>query len=152
MQAHQPGSEPAVLLVEDDANDEDLTCRALRSGGVQSEVQVIRDGKDALDHLHHVAARGWPLPGLVLLDLNLPGVSGFSLLQAMRERACWRRVPVVVFSTSQEPLDVSRCYDLGCNSFVQKPVDFNRFREVIASVGHYWLTVNISSTGDEVHS
>jgi len=149
---------PIILLVEDNADDEDLTCRVLAANARDHSMVVIRDGRDALDHIEQGAraADAGPapdrLPRLVLLDLNLPRVNGFAVLQAMRQLEGWRRIPVVVLSTSHEPLDVERCYDLGCNSFVQKPVEFDRFREVVGLIGRYWLAVNTAAAGAEASS
>ncbi len=134
----------AILLVEDKSDDVDLTLRAFAKSGVANSVLVCRDGAEALDFLF---ARGayadrTELPEVVLLDLNLPKVSGLDVLRQIRADERTRRLPVVVLTSSNEEKDIIRSYDLGANSFVQKPVNFTQFIEAAHQLGLYWLLLN----------
>lgn len=132
-----------LVLVEDNEGDEALTLRALRKNGILDTVVVVRDGVEALDYLlARNAFVGSPLPRVVLLDLNLPKISGFEVLRLVRASERTRTVPVVVLSSSQEEKDLERAYALGANSYVVKPVDFKQFSEMVRQVGDYWLNVN----------
>lgn len=132
-----------VLLVEDNADDEALTLRALRKNNIRNEVVVVHDGQEALDYLFGqgpYAGRG--LPQIVLLDLKLPKISGLEVLQRLREdpRTCF--LPVVILTSSKEEQDLIEAYRLGTNSYVQKPVDFREFTEAVRQLGLYWLILN----------
>ncbi len=135
-----------ILLVEDNPDDEELTLRALRKSGVKEPVVVARDGPEALDYLFATGA--WKerdaqdTPRVVLLDLKLPKLSGLDVLRRMREDPRTRRVPVVVLTSSTEERDIEQCYDLGANSYVRKPVEFDEFLEFIRNLGNYWLKLN----------
>lgn len=131
-----------VLLVEDNADDEHLTLRAMRSSEVQNVVQVARDGAEALDVLFGPEST---VPDMVLLDLKLPKVSGIDVLAKIRENERTRTLPVVVLTSSDEERDISECYMRGANSYVTKPVDFEEFIEAVRQVGLYWLTMNRSN-------
>jgi len=138
-----------ILLVEDNPYDEALTLRALRSSNILNEVTVVRDGVEALDFLFGVGmyeGRDTRLvPQLVLLDLKLPKVDGLQVLQALRADPRTKRLPVVVFTSSSEEEDVIKSYDLGANSYVRKPVDFDQFSEATRQLGIYWLLLNEST-------
>ncbi len=134
----------SILLVEDRADDVELTLRAFAKSRIIHEVIVCRDGAEALDFL---LARGphrdrTELPDLVLLDLNLRKISGLDVLRELRRTERTRRVPIVVLSSSNEPKDIASSYDLGANSFMQKPVDFVAFAEAASQLGQYWLVLN----------
>ena len=135
-----------ILLVEDNEDDEILTLRALQKNKIANEVVVARDGAAALDYLFCRGA--WAsrdpnaLPQLVLLDLNLPKVSGLGVLRELRADARLRAMPVVVLTSSQEDEDVIESYQLGANSYVRKPVDFKQFTEAVRTLGLYWLVLN----------
>lgn len=131
-----------ILLVEDNPDDVDLTLRALRKSDVRCRVDVVRDGEAALDYL---LASGKPLPAFVLLDLKLPKVSGHEVLERLRRETRTRLLPVVVLTSSRERQDLERCYSLGANSYVRKPVDFDAFMQAARQLGHYWLDVNESA-------
>ena len=138
------GNNKAILLIEDRADDVDLTLRALEKNGIANEVVVCVDGVDALDFLF---ARGryagrTELPELILLDLNLPRITGLDVLRQVRANERTRRIPVVVLTSSAEDQDILSSYDLGANSFVQKPVDFGQFVEATRQLGMYWLVLN----------
>lgn len=134
-----------ILLVEDNPDDVALTLRALRKNNFKSEVVVARDGVEALDYLRANGKSGRldrMLPQLVILDLKLPRVDGIEVLQKMRANARTRLVPVVVLTSSNEESDILRCYGLGANSYIRKPVDYSRFKEVMSQLGSYWLGIN----------
>ena len=139
-----------LLVVEDNPDDEALTLRALQKNHIDIEVCVVRDGQEALDFLFPdeatptgVAVRG--NPQLVLLDLHLPKIDGVEILRRLRASERTRRLPVIILTTSDERRDIVECYDLGANSYVQKPVDFREFVEVVGRLARYWLTCNVAS-------
>lgn len=133
-----------ILLVEDDPKDVRLTLRELE--GVKNRIQVVGDGEEALDFLFCRAAhRDRSLhhpPKLVLLDLKLPKVSGLEVLQEIKSRPETQAIPVVVLTSSGEERDMVESYKLGVNSYIQKPVDFDQFRQAIKTLGLYWLVLN----------
>ncbi|HEY9232276.1 MAG TPA: response regulator [Blastocatellia bacterium] len=135
-----------ILLVEDNPKDEALTLRALRKSKVANEVAVARDGVEALDYLFatgsHAGRDMREMPQVVLLDLKLPKVDGLQVLQAIRADERTRRLPVVVFTSSSEQEDLIKSYNLGANSYVRKPVDFEQFLEATRQLGLYWLVLN----------
>ncbi len=128
-----------ILLVEDNAKDEELTLRALRRNRIHNEIVVARDGQEALDHLFADAARP---PALVLLDLKLPKVDGLEVLRRIRADAWTRLQPVVILTSSAEESDRLAGYGHGANSYVRKPVDFLEFIEAVRQLGLYWLVLN----------
>jgi two-component system response regulator len=133
----------SILLVEDNADDELLTLRALRQHNIADDVVVVRDGAEALAFFYEATRAGDdPLPELVLLDLKLPKVDGLQVLKMLREDERTRRLPVVVLSSSREERDIAASYDLGANSYVRKPVDFAEFSEAVRQLGVYWLGLN----------
>lgn len=138
--------EKTILLVEDDPDDELLTCRALAESKVANRVIVARDGAEALELLFGSDAAGREpmanLPEVVLLDLKLPKVSGLEVLERIRAEPRTRSLPVVVLTSSGEDRDVGDCYALGANSYVQKPVEFERFLNAAKQLGLYWLVLN----------
>ena len=130
-----------ILLVEDDPDDVALTLRAFQKNGIRNEVVVVTDGEEALRFLRaDPAAR--PLPALILLDINLPKIRGLDVLRSLRADERTRYLPVVVHTTSNEERDIARGYELGANSYVRKPVDFEQFLESVRLLGLYWLLVN----------
>jgi two-component system response regulator len=134
-----------ILLVEDRDDDVELTLRAFKKSGVGNEIVVARDGAAALDYLF--APERVTMPEVVLLDLNLPKVSGLEALRKMRADDRTKRVPVVVLTSSNEERDIISSYDLGANSFVRKPVDFSEFVKATQQLGLYWLVLNRPATG-----
>lgn len=135
-----------ILLVEDNEHDEFMTVRALKKCRVSNEIDVVRDGAEAVDYL---LRRGdfsemavGDLPALVLLDLKLPKLNGIEVLEALRANAATRHTPVVVMTSSAEEQDVADSYSFGCNSYIQKPVDFDKFMYAIEQLGVYWLLLN----------
>jgi two-component system, response regulator len=135
-----------ILLVEDNASDEKLTLLAFRDCGVENEVVVVRDGAEALEYLF-VEGRYRDRdpsvrPSVILLDLKLPKLDGVDVLRRLRADERTRLLPVVVLSASKEEEDVARCYDLGANGYVRKPVEFAAFAAAAKTLGIFWLTLN----------
>lgn len=132
-----------ILLVEDNADDIDLTLLAFRRSRLANEVMVARDGVEALEILHGTeTAPPQPLPSIVLLDLKLPRVDGFEVLRRIREHPSTRLLPVVVLTSSAQERDLVQTYASGANSYIVKPVDFERFLEAAQHIGMYWLMLN----------
>jgi two-component system, chemotaxis family, response regulator Rcp1 len=130
-----------ILLVEDNPNDIEITRRALEKGQVKNELTIARDGQEAIDLLFgHAGARA-SLPGLILLDLNLPRVDGREVLSRIKTDPELRRIPVIVLTTSTREEDVVRSYDLGVNTFISKPVRFEDFIKVITAIQEYWIVI-----------
>ena len=139
-------NEGAILLVEDNPDDEELTLHALEKNRIGNEVVVARDGVQALDYLFCTGAWAGRTPcappALVLLDLKLPKVDGLEVLQRIRADERTRLLPVVILTSSNEDEDRLRGYALGANSYVRKPVDFDEFVRAAGQVGMYWLLLN----------
>lgn len=129
-----------ILLVEDNPDDAELTRIAFADSGHGYRLRLVSDGAEAVAYLQGCTSA--ELPALVLLDLNLPKLDGREVLQAIRTAPATRSLPVVVLTTSAEPFDVDKVYALGANSYIQKPVDFERFVEVVRQIGLYWLALN----------
>ena len=135
-----------ILLVEDNPDDELLTLRALQKNNMGRNIFVVRDGAEALDFLfcRNTYADRDPhdLPGLILLDLKIPKIDGLEVLNIIRTDSRTQLVPVVVLTSSKEEQDLIRGYKGGANSYIRKPVDFNRFIEYVQELGLYWLRLN----------
>ncbi len=134
---------PDVLVVEDNPDDVELTLRALRRMNLTNTVRVARDGVEALEILLGDGPTRPPLPRVVLLDLKLPRVSGLEVLARLRGEERTRTLPVVVLTSSREEPDVKKAYALGVNSYVVKPVEFEKFVDAVGKVGQYWLLLNL---------
>jgi len=136
----------AILLVEDNPDDIALTLRALKQYHVKNQINVVRDGAEALDYLFATGAYASrdtsAMPAVVILDLKLPKVNGLEVLQRMRADERTKLVPVVVLTSSKEEQDMVNSYKFGANSYVRKPVDFTRFVEAARQLGLYWLVIN----------
>jgi chemotaxis family two-component system response regulator Rcp1 len=131
-----------VLLVEDDEDDVRLTREALRDSKVIVNMTVASDGEDALRRLRREGPHsGTPLPDLILMDLNLPGMSGRDVLAELKRDEMLKRIPVVVLTTSEAETDVVKCYDLGANCYITKPVNFDQFRRIIKAIDEFWLAI-----------
>lgn len=142
-----------ILLVEDNADDEALTLRALERNGIANEVVVARDGVEALDYLFatgpHAGRDQRQLPVLVLLDLKLPRIDGLDVLRRLRADPRTALLPVVVLTSSTEPRDVAGSYEQFANSYIRKPVDFSDFMVVVRKLGLYWLILNVPPSREE---
>ncbi|MBK5276196.1 MAG: response regulator [Desulfuromonadales bacterium] len=141
----------SILLVEDNPQDEMLVLRSLRKVNLANQVDVVRDGQQALDYLFREGEfsgrSGSEYPAVVLLDINLPRVSGLEVLERLRGDTRTRLLPVVILTSSDEERDRLKSYEIGANSFVRKPLDFTEFAEAVASLGVYWMAINIPPKG-----
>lgn len=134
-----------ILLVEDNPMDIDLTLQAFQENQVANPIAVCHDGEEALRYIDaHGSLADRELPLLVLLDLRLPKVDGLDVLRGISAHGVWKRIPVVVLTTSRHNQDVDAAYELGVNSYIVKPVDFLSFMEVIKTIKLYWLLTNES--------
>ncbi len=134
-----------ILLIEDNANDLELTLEALAEHKLANEVAVARDGAQALDYFwcrNQFASRSDGFPVVVLLDLKLPKVSGVEVLRQIKSDARLKPIPVVVLTSSREEPDLRQCYELGCNAYGVKPVDFQQFADAIKKLGCFWAVLN----------
>jgi CheY-like chemotaxis protein len=135
-----------ILLVEDNAKDEELTLRAFKKSNILNRVVVARDGVEALDYLFarggHANRDPEAMPQVILLDLKLPKIDGLEVLKALRANESTKLLPVVILTSSVEEQDLIRSYSLGANSYVRKPVDFAQFLEAVRQLGLYWLILN----------
>jgi two-component system response regulator len=135
-----------ILLVEDNPDDVELTLHALRKENLANSIHVARDGEEALEFLFcngvHADQFLERAPKLILLDLKLPKVDGMEVLKRLKADARTKTIPVVILTSSKEERDLVKGYDLGANSYIQKPVDFDQFRQTVKSVGLYWLVIN----------
>lgn len=141
-----PSNHVEILLVEDNPNDLELALHALKRNNLANHIEVARDGAEALDFLFGTGAyAGRPIdekPKVILLDLKLPKVDGLEVLQQVKADPRTRTIPVVVLTSSREERDVVESYELGVNSYIVKPVDFEQFTEAVRSLGLYWLLLN----------
>jgi two-component system response regulator len=139
-------SEPIILLVEDNPDDAELTRLALAESKVTNQLIWVQDGQEALDWLYcvgkHAERDPCLLPSVVLLDLKLPKINGLEVLARIRQHPFTRRLPVVILTSSKEEQDLIRGYELGANSYIQKPVDFEQFTHSIKELGVYWMVLN----------
>lgn len=132
---------PPILLVEDNPMDLDLTLRAFNKKKFSNQVHVARDGEEALAFIPRWES-GDPLPAVILLDINLPKINGLEVLQQLKAHERYRRIPVVVLTSSREDRDLRTAYDLGVNSYIEKPVSFSKFMEVAEHIELYWCVFN----------
>jgi two-component system response regulator len=138
-----PNNTVDILLVEDSDDDIDLTLRALRGKKIANHIQIARDGAQALDYLFgEVDGALRALPKLILLDLKLPLVDGIEVLRRIKADPRTSAIPVVVLTSSREESDLARTYQLGTNSFIVKPVDFDQFVVAVEQIGFYWVLLN----------
>lgn len=135
----------AILLVEDNPADVELTLRAFKRRKLGNAIAVARDGEEALDYVHRrgLFVNEAPIPALILLDLRLPKVDGLDVLRAMKSHPVYRNIPVVVLTTSGEDRDIKTSYELGAASYIVKPVEFEKFLEVVERIDLYWILTNV---------
>lgn len=134
-----------ILLVEDNPDDVELALHALKRNNILNPIVVARDGQEACDYLFHsgkYADSEHEAPALVLLDLKLPKVDGIEVLRKIKDSNALKKVPVVILTTSKEEKDLVESYNLGVNSYIRKPVDFDQFVETVRYIGYYWLLLN----------
>jgi two-component system response regulator len=135
-----------ILLVEDNPDDEMLTLRAFKKNNIANEVIIARDGAEALEYLFGTGQYEKRdlsiMPAVILLDLKLPKVDGLEVLRRLRANDRTRRLPVVIVTSSKEERDIVSSYDMGANSYIHKPVDFDRFIQAVGQLGLYWLLLN----------
>lgn len=136
---------PSILLVEDNPDDEKMTLRALAKTDPAPDVEVVRDGPAALEYFFGDEAHA--LPSLVLLDLKLPMLNGLEVLEQLRGTDRTKRLPVVVLTSSDETPDIQRAYSLGANSYICKPVEYEKYLHVVELLGLYWLQANRNPNG-----
>ena len=138
--------EVEILLVEDSMFDAELTIRALKRNNLANNLVHLKDGAEALDFIfareEYADRKNCLKPKIIFLDLNMPKIGGLEVLQQLKSNEHTKSVPVVILTSSKEDPDVKRCYELGANSYVVKPVDFENFQKAIAELGFYWMVVN----------
>jgi CheY-like chemotaxis protein len=148
MQSRNSQSPAVILVAEDDLGDQILIQEALEASRVPKQVCLVSDGEEALEYLYHTGRyhppAAAPRPDLILLDLNMPRLGGKEVLARLKADAAQKTVPVVAFTTSCREEDVSQCYAMGVNSYVQKPTDFDQFQAVLRNLEQYWLEVSLS--------
>jgi CheY-like chemotaxis protein len=127
-----------ILLAEDNAEDAEMTMRALRRNNIANQLHWVRDGAEALEYLRTVARA----PKLILLDIKMPRVDGIEVLRQLKADPATRTIPVVVMTSSNEERDVVESYRLGVNSYIVKPVQFEEFMQTVAKIGLYWMLTN----------
>lgn len=141
---------PSILIVEDNSTDVMLIRRAFAKANVGNPLQVVRDGDTAVEYLsgdgEFADRAAFPLPAVMLLDLKLPRRSGLEVLQWVRAQKSLRRLPVVVLTSSNQTQDVNRAYDLGANSYLVKPVEFDDLKQMIGKIHIYWVALNVKPT------
>ena len=142
-----------ILIVDDNDDDYNITIRALRKSGVDVMVRRCEDGDIALDYLYHRGAfehpKTAPRPDIILLDLNLPGTDGKEVLSILKADETLMNIPVIVMTTSSDPVDIEKCYHYGANSYVQKPVGFDNYMVAIEQIKSFWLDVALTPKGEQ---
>jgi CheY-like chemotaxis protein len=135
-----------ILMIEDNPNDAELAMYALQKNRLANHIVVLRDGAEALDYLFERSGRDGDdvaeSPKLILLDLKLPKIDGIDVLRRLKEDARTRSIPVVMLTSSREERDIAKSYQLGVNSYIVKPVDFDQFTKAVQEIGLYWLLLN----------
>ena len=143
-----------ILLVEDSPDDILIIQRALKEAKIINQFFITRDGQEGWDFLKHQGKysipESSPRPGLILLDINLPKLNGLELLKLIKEDLDLKRIPTVMLTISRRDEDIIRGYDHGCNSFIQKPVEFEKFVETVRQIGLYWGIINVESPNNTI--
>ncbi|MFN8286005.1 MAG: response regulator [Chitinophagales bacterium] len=127
-----------VFMADDDKDDRFLMRMAFKEIGIPDSLLLFEDGVFLLEHLDAAQNNGTQFPSLILLDLNMPRLNGLEVLEKIKSKADWRKIPVVIFSTSDRDVDVQRAYELGANSYITKPADFDRLTELVKCLHNYW--------------
>lgn len=142
-----------ILLVEDEPAHAELTRRAIRKAGNANRIDIVSDGEEALDYLYNQGKYEdkvkYPMPGLILLDIKLPGIDGIDVLKMIKEDPLLRRIPVIMLTTSEREEDIARAYNHYVNSYLTKPVGFKEFEEKIMQIDFYWMILNKSPFFEE---
>ena len=135
-----------ILLVEDEEAHALLTKRAIRKAGNANHIDIVSDGEKALDYLFnrddYADKSRYPLPGLILLDIKLPGMDGIEVLKVIKEHAELKRIPVIMLTTSEREEDISEAYNYYANSYLTKPVGYQEFEEKVKQIDFYWMLIN----------
>jgi len=134
-----------VLLVEDNIDDANLTIRALKKNNLANQLFHVKDGVEALDFIYgqgQYAGRNTVKPKLILLDLKMPKVDGKEVLKKLKSDVLTKDIPIVMLTSSKEDPDIKACYELGANSYIVKPVEFDKFQKTVSELGMYWLITN----------
>ncbi|MEO1052060.1 MAG: response regulator [Bacteroidota bacterium] len=146
---NQQTSEIDILLIEDSESDAEITIRSLKKNNLTDKLFWIKDGEEAVDFLNREGSYDSVpdecLPKLILLDIKLPKINGFEILKLIKSNSQTRRIPVVMLTSSREDRDVIQSYDLGANSYVVKPVEYENFKQAVKEIGLYWLVSNENS-------
>jgi two-component system, response regulator len=131
-----------ILLIEDNDQDAELTMRAMREYNMGNKIIRLTDGQEALDYFFPSTAKKNEIPRLILLDLKLPGINGLEVLKRLKSHELTRLIPIVILTSSTEEKDIQACYELGVNSYISKPVEFDSFQTMMKTLGMYWLLMN----------
>lgn len=144
-----------ILLVEDNPDDIMITQRALKEAKVINKLWIVRDGQEALDFLQHKGnyeePSNSPKPGIIILDINLPKINGLEVLKIIKQDPNLKRIPTVILTVSRRDEDIVKGYNYGCNSFIQKPVEFEKFVEAVKLIGLYWGLLNVDSPNNQLN-
>ncbi|MBU1086117.1 MAG: response regulator [Candidatus Omnitrophica bacterium] len=137
-----------ILIAEDTLDDIVITKRAFKNARLANRLFVVRDGQEAIDFLTHQGEYTdkdkYPRPGLILLDINMPRLNGIEVLKKIKETDELKKIPVIMLTVSRRDEDIVKSYDYGCNSFLQKPVDYDNFADLVAQIGFYWGLLNVN--------
>lgn len=137
---------PSILIVEDEEAHAELTRRAIRKAGNANRIDIVSDGEQALDYVFnrrkYSDKNEYPAPGLILLDIKLPGIDGIEVLQQIKTHPVLKKIPVIMLTTSEREEDIAASYSRYANSYLTKPVGFKEFEEKVKQIGFYWMTLN----------
>lgn len=137
-----------ILLAEDNPDDIEITKRAFKEAKLVNCLYIVRDGQEAVDFLYHKGKyediKSAPVPGLILLDINMPKLNGMEVLKQIKEDKMLKKIPIIMLTVSRRDEDIVKSYSYGCNSFLQKPVEFDNFVSLVKEIGFYWGVHNVS--------
>jgi len=131
-----------ILLIEDNDLDAELTMRAMREYNMGNKIIRLTDGQEALDYFFSPKSEKNEIPRVILLDIKLPGINGLEVLKQLKNHELTRHIPVIILTSSTEEKDIQTCYQLGVNSYISKPVEFDSFQNTMKTLGMYWLLMN----------